>query len=217
MKEIQTDQCRLVMFTEWLIIATCRLKLDSFIRGLLPGSSFLEQQGATLGFQIPKRTLAMLKEQGARNSTTVLARLEGGFDNEATSSTKKGADTGKANAPLGVLFGVLEKIKASYGIQEYAITPTALEQIFNNFVTGRDDLTGEADFQVDPIPTGHPTGQVGDGTGYTVSPAYKHEDSPKHEDNDDSPEHENSAQVVPGVEDNQQDAEGEEKIISNTE
>lgn len=48
----------------------------------------------------------------------------------------------KPNSALGILFGTIEKVKDEYCIKEYAITPTALEQIFNNFVTGRDDLLG---------------------------------------------------------------------------
>jgi len=41
---------------------------------------------------------------------------------------------------LGVLFGTIEKVKKDFGVQEYAVSPTSLEQIFNNFVTGRQDV-----------------------------------------------------------------------------
>ena len=42
---------------------------------MLPGASFLEQQGATLGFQIPKRTLSILQEQGYLTSKDMLNRI----------------------------------------------------------------------------------------------------------------------------------------------
>lgn len=75
----------------------------------------------------------------------------------------------KWNAPLGILFGVIKKIKAEYHISEYWITPTWLEQIFNNFVTGRDDLITEWWFEVKDIPTGTPTTRPAGETGYKVS------------------------------------------------
>ena len=56
----------------------------------------------------------------------------------SSAQTVSGPGSGK-RSELGILFGVIEKIKQTYGVAEYAISPTSLEQIFNNFVTGRMD------------------------------------------------------------------------------
>lgn len=102
-KEIDTDVCRLISFTEWLMIAYGRLQVDTFIRGILPGSSFLEQQSATVSFQIPKKTVQLLQDKGYFTSEDMLRRL-GKESNPGAVSSK----ATKPNAPLGIIFGVIE-------------------------------------------------------------------------------------------------------------
>ena len=50
---------------------------------------------------------------------------------------------GQQRTAIGPLFGVMEAKKKKFNVAEYAVTPTSLEQIFNQFVI---EQVGEDDF-----------------------------------------------------------------------
>ncbi|CAD7957016.1 unnamed protein product [Amoebophrya sp. A25] len=112
---IRQDRVRLAAFAEWFLFALWRLAFSEFVHSRVPGARVQEQRQNVLFFSIQQ-------EQDDDNA------------HKATST---------APIPLGKLFGLMEAHKNRFNVMEYAITPTTLEQIFNNFTyaqIGEDDV-----------------------------------------------------------------------------
>lgn len=111
--------------------------------------------------------MAEVEKAGCKTSVDLLK-----FRNLESLVTKKSLSGAPASAEkrseLGVLFGVMEQIRANYGVDEYSISPTSLEQIFNAFVTGRLDVDA-------PGPAFSPAVE-----GVIVDEAPKDTEKPKH-------------------------------------
>jgi ATP-binding cassette subfamily A (ABC1) protein 1 len=101
------------VFAEWWFVEERLEALMQFLKGRFPGAKCLEKQGFT-----------------------VRMRLSTG-DNEADKLSGVSGDA------LAGLFDWIESSKAALKLQEYALSPTTLEQIFTAFV--REQITTESD------------------------------------------------------------------------
>merc|ERR1719316_284330 len=101
------------VFAEWWFVEERLEALMNFLRGRFPGAKCLEKQGFT-----------------------VRMRLATG-DNEADKAS------GVSGAALAALFDWIETSKSTLKLQEYSLSPTTLEQIFNSFV--KEQITSESD------------------------------------------------------------------------
>jgi hypothetical protein len=145
------------MFIEWVMISYMRIKLAEFITDILPGCEFVEQIGVTLDFQVSASTMRSLHARGLETSEALLGEWNSKHNKEDAhkirasnrrASLKAYADSVKdenlhmkdsGNASLGLIFGTIEAVRHDFNIEEYAIAPTTLETIFNNFASGRED------------------------------------------------------------------------------
>ena len=63
-KEKREDSCRLIQFAEWVLVSIGRIRMQDFMKALLPRSRFLEQQGLGMNFEIPKDALEAVASSG---------------------------------------------------------------------------------------------------------------------------------------------------------
>ncbi|CAD7957724.1 unnamed protein product [Amoebophrya sp. A25] len=110
--EMHMSSCKGNVLLHWFVQSIYRLELTDWVSETFPGSFMVDTQCG---------------------SEQVTFRIF----NAGSESTSGGAPPAKAaaasSASLGSLFGTIERVKEEYKIQEYSISPTSLEQIFNTF------------------------------------------------------------------------------------
>lgn len=147
---MENDFCKLGDFTVWIYLNECRFEIDRWIERIFSDMKFLEQQDSTVTYEIPKASMFGLVAKGYRNSDDILEvdrlRKETPELSEQDAIARALAATGNnpsstavQKSALGMLFGAIEKSKATYNFNEYAVSPSTLEQVFNNFVGGYFD------------------------------------------------------------------------------
>ncbi|CAD7927551.1 unnamed protein product [Amoebophrya sp. A120] len=163
LKRIKEDRVRLLALGEWFLFACWRIRFASFVQERFAHAQILEQRQNVLLFRIDatdsRRVLDSTKKEDDigdhgsgvppvdENATTTAIPHVAVDDHEDAASRitnpdeARGAST-SGTSFLGPLFGLLEKHKSEFHIMEYAVTPTTLEQIFNQFTlaqVGEDD------------------------------------------------------------------------------
>ena len=103
-----------------------------FVLPFLPTNIRTEQQGPTVTYRVPELDRTVLERLGLGTSH-VQKNTGGGENGGGGSATSRGMEGDHASFSLGRLFGLIERVKADFHIDQYAVTPTTLEEVFNGF------------------------------------------------------------------------------------